>query len=372
MSQRDIPPPSLAAEYYGLAGHRADGFAAASRVLLQGLSAGLPPAAAMTVSSRRGTCYRAGGGWASLGDSSAAPVAATMDTLFDLASLTKVIVTTPLVLLLHQQRAWDLDDPISRWLPGAPRSAATIRQCLTHTAGLIPHRPYFSLQRDAGQLKQAVLDDLGAAAAPGPVRYSDLSFMLLGWAAENCAGEALDVLARREVLEPLGMTRTCYRPAANLDSIAATEVNGDQRLQHEAIWGTVHDGNAFAMDGVSGHAGLFAPVDDLNLFATSLLRPETHPVLRPETVAMMTTLHARTGSDARALGWRLRPAEWGRWPPGTFWHTGFTGTSLLISPRADTAVALLTNFVHPARRPDEAGLLRTRLHRAVLRARTSS
>jgi len=371
MSASEIPPPSLVAHYNGLAAHGADGYPAASRVLLQGLRAGLPPAAATTVSSEGGTCYRAAGGWANLGHRSAEPVAATMDTLFDLASLTKVIVTTPLVLLLHQRQAWDLDDRISRWLPGAPRSAVTIRQCMTHTAGLVPHRPYFSFQQDAGQLKQAVLAEL-RAAVPGPVCYSDLSFMLLGWAAENCAGEALDVLARREVLEPLGMTRSCYRPAAGVEGIAATEVNGDQRPQDEAIWGTVHDGNAFAMGGVSGHAGLFAPVDDLNQFATALLRPRTHPVLRAETIRLMTTQHAATGSDARALGWRLRPSGWGRWPQGTFWHTGFTGTSMLISPRADTAVILLTNFVHPARRPDEAEVMRTRLHRAVLRARLSS
>lgn len=371
MSAREIPPPSLAAQYHGLASQSAASFPAVSRLLLRGLSSGSPPAAAVTVSSSHGICYRAAGGWAHLGHGSAEPVPASQDTLFDLASLTKVIVTAPLVLLLHQRRAWDLDDPISRWLPDAPRSAVTIRQCLTHTAGLIPHRPYFSFQQDAGQLKQAVLAELGAAVQ-GPVCYSDLSFMLLGWAVENCAGEALEALARREVLEPLGMTRTCYRPAADVEGIAATEVNGDQRLRHEAIWGTVHDGNAFAMGGVSGHAGLFAPVDDLDQFATALLRPRNHPVLSAQTIAMMTTLHARTGSDARALGWRLRPSEWGRWPQGTFWHTGFTGTSMLVSPRADTAVVLLTNFVHPVRQPDEAELLRTRLHRAVLRARLSS
>ncbi|HEX7994570.1 MAG TPA: serine hydrolase domain-containing protein, partial [Streptosporangiaceae bacterium] len=226
MSEREIPPPGLVAEYHGLAGqgtdgHTAGGLPAVSRLLLDGLSAGLPPAAAITVSSSAGLCYRAAGGWANLGYGGAEPVPASPDTLFDLASLTKVVVTTPLVLLLHQRRAWDLDDPISRWLPGATRSAVTIRQCLTHTAGLISHRPYFSFQQDSGQLKQAVLAELGAAV-PGQVSYSDLSFMLLGWAAESCAGQSLDVLARYEVLEPLGMTRTCYRPVTDVEGLAAT------------------------------------------------------------------------------------------------------------------------------------------------------
>ncbi|MGN6795419.1 MAG: serine hydrolase domain-containing protein, partial [Streptosporangiaceae bacterium] len=206
MSEREIPPPSLAACYYGLTEHRSEGFTAVSRLLLRALNSGLPPAAAAAVSSSRGTCYRAAGGWANLGHGCEGPVAASADTLFDLASLTKVLVTTPLVLLLHQRQAWDIDDPVSRWLPGAPRSDVTIRQCLTHTAGLVSHRPYFALQPDAAALKAAVLADL-QTAVPGPVCYSDVSFILLGWAAESCAGEALDVLARREVLEPLGMTR---------------------------------------------------------------------------------------------------------------------------------------------------------------------
>jgi CubicO group peptidase (beta-lactamase class C family) len=368
MIEREIPPPTLTASYHGQHGRQADGFTGVSRLLLRGLDAGLPPAAALAVLSSRESCYRAAGGWANLGYGSDVPVAASADTLFDLASLTKVIVTTPLVLLLHQRRAWDLDDPVSSWLPGAPRSAVTIRHCLTHTAGLVWHRPYFALQPDAQGLKAAVLAEL-ATAVPGPVCYSDLSFMLLGWAVENCAGTALDVLARREVLEPLRMTRTAYRPTADVAGIAATEVNGDQRLRDVAVWGEVHDGNAYALGGVSGHAGVFGTVDDLGLFAAALLRPRSHPVLNAETIRVMTSLQAANLGDVRGLGWRLKPAGWGRWPQGTFWHTGFTGTSVLVSPGADTAVVLLTNVVHPVRRLEETERLRAQVHRAVLRAR---
>jgi CubicO group peptidase (beta-lactamase class C family) len=337
--------------------------------LLHGLSAGLPPALAVSVSTSHGVCYRAAGGWANLGYHSDRPVPAGADTLFDLASLTKVIVTTPLVLLLHQRKAWDLDDPICRWLPGAPRSEVTIRHCLTHTAGLVWHRPFFTVQQDAGAIRAAVLAEL-RTAVPGPVCYSDVSFMLLGWAVENRASEPLDALAARELLKPLGMTRTRYRPKLEVSGIAATEVNGDQRLRDEAIWGAVHDGNAFALGGVSGHAGLFGTADDLGRFAAALLRPRTHPVLNAETIETMTAQQAATRGDVRALGWRLKPSNWGRWPQGTFWHTGFTGTSVLVSPDADTAVVLLTNFVHPTRRLDETEQFRARLHRAVLRART--
>jgi CubicO group peptidase (beta-lactamase class C family) len=367
----EVPPPSLTASYHGLPAHLPDGYAAVSRMVLRGLSAGLPPAVAVTVSSSRGLCYRAAGGWANLGYGTDMPVPSTADTLFDLASLTKVIVTTPLVLLLHQRKAWDLDDPVGKWLPGAPRSPVTIRHCLTHTAGLVWHRPFFAVEPNARALRAAVLAEL-RTAVPGPVCYSDLSFMLLGWAVENRAAEPLDALARHELLAPLGMTRTRYRPRADVSRIAATEVNGDQRLRDEAIWGTVHDGNAFALGGVSGHAGLFGTADDLGRFAAALLRPAAHPVLNAETIDVMTALHASARTEVRALGWRLKPSGWGRWPRGTFWHTGFTGTSVLVSPGADTAVVLLTNFVHPARRLDEAELFRARLHRAVLRARTAT
>jgi len=369
--QHEVPPARLTASYHGMPAHPPGGYTAVSRMMLRGLSAGLPPAAAVTVSSSHGLCYRAAGGWANLGYGSDLPVPAGADTLFDLASLTKVIVTTPLVLLLQQRKAWDLDDPICKWIPSAPRSEVTIRHCLTHTAGLVWHRPYFAVQPNARALRAAVLTEL-RTAVPGAVCYSDLSFMLLGWAVENRAAEPLDTLALRELLAPLGMMRTCYRPRADVSGIAATEVNGDQRLRDEAIWGAVHDGNAFALGGVSGHAGLFGSADDLGLFAAALLRPEAHPVLNVETIKFMTALHASTGGDVRALGWRLKPSGWGRWPQGTFWHTGFTGTSLLVSPSADTAVVLLTNFVHPSRRLDETERFRAQLHRAVLRARTAT
>ena len=168
------------------------------------------------------------------------------------------------------------------------------------------------------------------------------------------------------------MTRTSYRPQADVSGIAAKEVNGDQRLRDEAIWGDVHDGNAYALGGVSGHAGLFGTADDLGRFAAALLRPEAHPFLSAETIEIMTALHASTRGDVRALGWRLKPSGWGRWPQGTFWHTGFTGTSVLVSPGADTAVVLLTNFVHPARRLRETERFRAQLHQAVLRARTAT
>jgi CubicO group peptidase (beta-lactamase class C family) len=231
-------------------------------------------------------------------------------------------------------------------------------------AGLVPHRPYYATCADPAEIKRAVTAEL-ADALPGQVGYSDLGFMLLGWAVEECAGEPLEELARREVLGPLGMTSTGYRPRAPVRRIAATETDGDRRSGTGAVWGEVHDGNAFALGGISGHAGLFGTAADLGRFASALLTPDRHPVLSAETIALMTARRAGEDAEARVLGWRLRPDSWGDWPDGTFWHTGFTGTSLLIAPAFDVAVVLLTNAVHPARRLDQTSALRASVHRAI-------
>jgi CubicO group peptidase (beta-lactamase class C family) len=269
------------------------------------------------------------------------------------------------VLLLHQRGQWSIDDPVARWLPGAPRSPVTISQCLLHVSGLVPDRPYYATCAGPDEIRRAVIAEL-ADAVPGQVSYSDLGFMLLGWAVEECAGEPLAELADREVFGPLGMTSTGYRPRAPLERIAATEADGDQRPGTSVVWGQVHDGNAFALGGISGHAGLFGTAGDLGRFASALLTQDRHPVLSAETLALMTARRAGAGAGERVLGWRVRPEAWGDWPEGTIWHTGFTGTSLLIAPASGLAVVLLSNAVHPVRRLDQVGAFRARIHRAIL------
>jgi serine-type D-Ala-D-Ala carboxypeptidase len=371
-----VPPPRLTAEYQSAAGRAAgclpaDGFPAVSALLLRQLAAGMPPAVALEVRGPASAAYAAAGGWAKLPGPSrdgpaADPVAAGAQTVFDLASLTKVVGTLPLVLALHQRGRWSIDDPVARWLPGAPSSPVTISDLLLHAAGLVPHREYYATHTDPAAIRRAVISEL-SEAIPGPVAYSDLGFMLLGWAAEECAGEPLDTLVQREVVGPLGMTATSFRPAAARSEIAATEAApADQQPAGDLTWGTVHDENARALGGVSGHAGLFGTAADLGRYAAALLRPARHPVLSPRTIALMTARQVRGGAEARVLGWRIRPGPaWGDWPAGTLWHTGFTGTSLLIAPELGTAVALLTNAVHPVRRLPEMAEMRADLHRAI-------
>jgi CubicO group peptidase (beta-lactamase class C family) len=372
-----VPPPRLAVTYQELPGRPADDYPVVSQLLMRQLAGAVPPGLAMEVRSSAGTAYSAAGGWAKLTESRAgpaspasteqAPVPAETGTLFDLASLTKVVATLPLVLLLHQRRKWSIDDPVARWLPGAPPSPVTISDCLLHVAGLMPFRQYYLTCAGPEDIKRAVIGEL-ATAAVGPVNYSDVGFMLLGWAVENCAGEALATLFAEEVAGPLGMTSTSYLPQAPRQQIAATEVDGDRRASTGLVWGDVHDGNAFGLGGTSGHAGLFGTVTDLGRFAVALLRPDRHPVLSAETIALMTSRQAGQDPEARVLGWRVRPDRWGSWPHGTIWHTGFTGTSMLIAPALDAAVVVLTNAIHPVRRLAETAEFRAKVHQGVLAA----
>lgn len=331
------------------------------------LATGYPPGLALAIVDRRGIALAAWGGWACL-VGERVPIA--RDTLFDLASLTKVVATVTLALRLQDQGRWELSDAVARWLPGYPQWGATLWNLVTHTSGLVPHRPFYETCRGARSIRAAVKAEARVSIPSQEVVYSDLNFMVLGWAIERCTGERIDRLFAHEIARPLRMTRSRFRPPPSMRRrIAATELDGDQRTTHGLVWGSVHDGNAFALGGVAGHAGLFAPLEDVASFARSLLDPSHHPVLAPATLAAMATRQAGSLPDVRGLGWRLQPVGWGSWPEGTYWHTGFTGTSLLVSPGRGIAVALLMNGVHPRRRPEEQQAVRARIHTLIAEGR---
>ncbi len=331
------------------------------------VAAGHPPSLQLAVVGPAGTAMQAWGGLAcAVGD----PTPSTRSTLYDLASLTKVTVTVPLAVWLEQRGSWALDDAVARWVPRFPRTEITLRHLLTHTSGLPAHRPFYHLGRGRPTVERALFAEARSAGAPGPVLYSDLNFILLGWAVARCAGTPLDRLTALRIAAPLGMTTARFRPpAGRRTATAATELDGDQRLEPGLIWGTVHDGNAAALGGVAGHAGLFGTAWDLAAFARPLLGGPPHPLLSPSSIAAMSTAQAGRPPEVRGLGWRIgAPAEWGRWPASTLWHTGFTGTSLLIAPAVPVAVALVSNGVHPHRAPAEQAALREHVHRWVARA----
>jgi CubicO group peptidase (beta-lactamase class C family) len=334
--------------------------------LLEIIETSFPAGFNLAVVTNSSTLFRAWGGYSNL----VGPLRETTnDTIYDLASLSKVVSTTTLVLWLVGQRRWKLSDHVARWLPGLARDDLTIEQLLTHTSGLIPHRPFFHLGHDPLAIRRAVYAEAANGGATGEVVYSDLNFMLLGWAAARCAKRPLDRLFHDVVAGPLGMSETRYRPPARYrERIAATERNGDQRLTKELVWGEVHDGNAWALGGVAGHAGLFAPTEDLVRFVQSLLHPRGKHVLSAATIASISRTPLGHQPTVRGLGWRLDPDTWGPWPSGTLWHTGFTGTSLLVSPAAHLGVVLMTNAIHPIRQLERHEQLRATIHATIAKA----
>src|SRR5882724_7375051 len=317
----------------------------------------------------------------------AAKAAATVPaTMYDIASLTKVVATTMLVAKLAEGDfavPLDLDAKIERYLPewaSGPnaewRHRVTVRHLLTHTSGLPPFKEYWRTSKN----KQDTLTKIFAEPLeyePGTKEvYSDLGIILMAEIIERLTGRTLDDLAKAYIFSPLGMNNTMYRPPKKLwPTIAPTEI--DNNLRHRLVQGEVHDENAFAIGGVSGHAGVFSTAPDLAAFCQMLLNGGVYGhqrILRRATVAQFTVPQQLSGGT-RTLGWAV-PTEGGSsghyFSGHTFGHTGFTGTSIWIDPDRQLFVVLLTNRVHPTRENTEIQQVRPALHDAVMQALRNS
>jgi len=297
--------------------------------------------------------------------------AMTLDTVFDLASLTKVTATLPLVLHLARRGELGLDDPVRRTLPRFPDDRVTLRQLLSHTSGLPAVWPLHDMDTDPAGRWHAVLD-IRPQAEPGTVmRYSDIGFMVLGLVVETVTGAALDRVATEVVFGPLGMADTRYRPP---ESWAARCAATEKSAEGVATLGVVHDENAAALGGVAGHAGLFGTAADLGRYLRAWLDPEfplTGAELRAEALRRQTReAEGQDGFEAwRGLGWTLRGDRWDHmgtlWPASGAGHTGFTGTSVAIDPVGGAWVVLLTNAVHFGRGRSGIIALRRQVHDAA-------
>ena len=277
--------------------------------------------------------------------------AVTDSTLFDLASITKVVATTTAAAMVEERGRLDLDQRLAWYLPGITdtvKQRITVRQVLTHRGGFEAFAPLYREFRGREQYLRQI-DARPLRYAPGrQTVYSDWDLVLAGLLVERLTGEELDRWTATHIFEPLGMRDTRFRPDPSLRSrIAATEL--DSARGH--IWGEVHDPNAWALGGVAGHAGLFGSARDLAVFAQMLLNGGQYGgvrILRPETVARWTTPGFVRSS--RALGWDTpsRNSSAGRFfGPRSFGHTGYTGTSIWIDPERGLFVILLTNRVNP-------------------------
>ncbi len=290
----------------------------------------------------------------SLGAPAASPIPAATDTLYDLASLTKLFTTTAVMRLVEQDKL-ALDEPVARWLPdfaAGGKDAVTLRHLLTHTSGLPAYLELWKLEVTPAARLQRVLST-PVLASPGTVfRYSDLGLIALGHVVEVIAGASLDRVIHDMVSAPLRLDHTMYRPPADLKPrIAPTEY--EDAVGRGMVWGEVHDENAWSLGGVAGHAGIFGTAADLGRFAQLYLDGGVFDgvrLLRPDTVADMT--RNQIGDlEWRGLGWELNADYYmGHLAsPLTYGHTGFTGTSLVIDPERQLIVVLLTNRVHPTR-----------------------
>jgi CubicO group peptidase (beta-lactamase class C family) len=349
------------------------------------------PGAALAI-GRRGKLVRLRG-YGTLDYADDRPVSPA--TIFDLASLTKVVATTPAAMILEAEGKLDLDAPVIRYLPwfargDARKSAITVRQLLLHRSGFAPFRPWYRDRQGLDAYREAIGDEKLEFDPGARTLYSDINFLTLGLVIEAIAGMPLDRFVSERLLTPLGMEDTSFHPDARLlPRIAPTEV--DTVFRHAHVRGVVHDENAYAMGGIAGHAGLFSTAWDLAVYADLMLSGGLLPACAPSTGSGVACTRERADS-ARVLAaesverWTRRADAGGSYAlgwdtpeganssagsylsPRAFGHTGFTGTSIWIDPELDLFVILLTNRVNPTRDNQRHVALRRAVADAAARA----
>jgi CubicO group peptidase (beta-lactamase class C family) len=336
---------------------------------------------------------------------------ATLDSLFDLASVTKLFMATAFMILVDAGQV-DLDQPVSEIVPefhglapvgdfeepltgnrlsfGYPaqavdRGQVTFRHLLAHTSGLAPWMPLYRLAEPQREALPAICQADFAYPTGARIAYSDLGFILLGEAIARLSGHPLGQAIQVAVLEPLGLRSTGYNPLIGSEAtgplegpvtcqahIAATEVSA---WRQRRLRGEVDDDNAAALGGIAGHAGLFGTAWDLAVFGQMHLNGgvyDSSRLLQTSTVAEMTREQAAFDILRRGLGWELKPSADGScgrfFSPNSYGHRGFTGTSLWIDPERALLVVCLTNRVHYGLDPEPITAFRPALHEAISRA----
>ena len=335
--------------------------------------------------------------------------AVDLTTLFDLASLTKVVATTTTAMLLYERGLLDLEAPVSAIVPEFTTDAAkdprrrevTLRMLLSHSSGLPAHEKFFLKARTRAELLQAAFATPLAANPATRAAYSDVGFIILGVALERLADESLDRFCQREIFAPLAMTHTTFNPP--LEIRAKIPPTADERsrskeepcgsdtpvrqlpeaqptqsgsraarstFREKLIQGEVQDENASIMGGVAPHAGLFSTSEDLAKFAQAMLN-QGSPILRPETVVLFTRRESAPAGTTRTLGWDTPSpsSQSGKYfSPQSFGHLGYTGTSLWINPTRQLSITLLTNRTWPDCSNQAIKQVRPKFHDAVIQA----
>ncbi len=363
-----------------------------SGLLQEHIDAGEFPSAVYLVANRENTVFAD-----ALGFSVVEPyrVANKFDTIYDLASLTKPLVTGLLCSRRIELGELTLDSSVSHYLPEFDRTdkqMITVRELMTHTSGLPAWRPLYLLTDDQPDRAAGAIANLDLEYKPGTrVVYSDLGFIALGILLERLTGQRLVNMAQHEIFEPLKLKQTFFNPEIALQTgIAACEtgnayeadmckqmceaeyVNSRQRL----IWGEVHDGNAYFLGGAAGHAGLFSTASETFLLAQQFLRDSTK-LLAPDTCNLFRENMTAGLEEARSICWQLAATKDSTGgvdlPPDSFGHNGFTGTSLWLDPEHGRIFILLTNRTHAHTLPfANINAVRREFHSRAAKALTNS
>jgi CubicO group peptidase (beta-lactamase class C family) len=298
----------------------------------------------------------------------------TTASLFDLASLTKVLATTAMAMILYERGLLDLEAPVAAIVPefannDSRRREVTLRMLLAHSSGLPAYEKLFLRAQAREDLLQAAFTTPLVAAPGARAEYSDIGFIILGVVLERLADESLDAFCQREIFGPLGMTHTTFNPAHTLkDSIPPT--TDDRSFRHRIIQGEVQDENASVLGGIAGHAGLFSNAEDLAIFAHAMLNGG-HPILRSATVELFSRRESAPEGTSRALGWDTpsAPSQSGKYfSSRSFGHLGYTGTSLWIDPDRQLSITLLTNRTWPDCQNQAIKQVRPAFYDAVMEA----
>ena len=355
--------------------HQDEQFQRAFSILRSGIDQRAFPGAAVAVTHQGKLIAHKGLGHFTYEATSAAVSA---ETVYDIASLTKVLATTTACMILYDRGLFSLDQPLVELLPGfagrnadqkEARSQVTLRMLLSHSSGLPAYIKLFQTAHTKDALLQQALQVPLTAAPDTRAEYSDIGFILLGEALENLAREPLDQFCQREIFTPLNLAHTCFNPPPDQkQAIPPTE--DDRTFRHRLIQGEVNDENAFVLCGVAAHAGVFSTVRDVSVFAQCMLQAGA-PLVKKETLEIFTRRQDTPTGTSRALGWDTpsQQSQSGKYfSSRSYGHLGYTGTSLWIDPDRQLSVTLLTNRTWPDRGSQSIKQIRPVFHNAVIEA----
>lgn len=330
------------------------------------------PGSVVLVSKDKNVIYEKAFGHLTYDDTSAA---VTKNTIYDIASLTKVIATTTAVMICYDKTLFSLDDPVTKYLPEFSQNGkekVTIKNLLLHNSGLPAFKRFYNNYSSADEVINVIYKTPLSYEPGSKTVYSDLGFITLAKIVEQVTGNSFDVFCNEEIFNLLQMNSTFFNPPDSLQyKIAPTEY--DNYWRNKLVWGKVHDETSSLLNGVAGHAGLFSTAKDINNLLQLLLNDGTfngHQMIKPETVKLFTTRYS--DKSTRALGWDTKSGEGSSvgvlFDITSFGHTGFTGTSVWVDPTRELFVLFLTNRVYPSRENKRLYKVRPLFHDAVINA----